>query len=179
MTKPDFPTSRDEVLESLIEFEILSNLTLDDFKTSNKLPSIHSTAKEESEKGSKIINFCDGSHRFERPVGLYEVFVIDVKGKFIKNKTVKGKKTKKGIAMFENRITDSTKTATEKHIEKLIPVSRDEAKRLFKCKFCQNDDHFEIHCHKEKVESIDESSEKDRASKDKDTKASKSVLFSK
>ena len=83
--------------------------------------------------------------------------------------------------MFENRIAEFTKTATEKHIEKLIkqrsiPVSRDEAKRLFKCKFCQNDDHFEIHCHNKKVESKDKSSVKDRASKDKDTKASKSVL---
>jgi hypothetical protein len=40
--------------------------------------------------------------------GLYEVFVIDAKGKFIKNKTVKTKKTKKGISI------------TERHIEKLI-----------------------------------------------------------
>ena len=36
MNKPDFPASRDEVLESLIEFETLSN-------------------------GPKIINFTDGS----------------------------------------------------------------------------------------------------------------------
>ncbi len=35
MNKEDFPTSRDEVLETLIEPETLSNLTLDDTKTSN------------------------------------------------------------------------------------------------------------------------------------------------
>jgi hypothetical protein len=40
MNKEDFPTSRDEVLETLIELETLSNLTLDDTKTSNKLPSV-------------------------------------------------------------------------------------------------------------------------------------------
>ena len=46
------------------------------------------------------------------------MFVIDAKGKFIKNKTVKGKK---GIAIIEEKkIADSAKTATEKHIEKLI-----------------------------------------------------------
>jgi len=94
MNKPDFPTSRDEVLESLIEL-----------KNSNKLPSVHSVAKEEPEKGPKIISFTDGSQRtlrrvrlLERADGFYEVFVINAKGKFIKNKTVKGKKTKKKIA---------------------------------------------------------------------------------
>ena len=40
MNKEDFPTSRDEVLETLIELETLSNLTLDGTKTSNKLPSV-------------------------------------------------------------------------------------------------------------------------------------------
>ena len=183
MNKPDFPTSRDEVLESLIELETLSNLTLDGIKTSNKLPSVHSTSKEDTEKGPKIINFTDGSHGFERPDGLYEVFVIDAKGKFIKNKTVKGKKTKKGIAIFEDkRIADSAKTATEKHIEKLIKqksISRDEAKRMFKCKFCQIDGHFEVDCRKKKAESKDKSSDKDKTSKDKDNRASKSVFFSK
>ncbi len=83
---------------------------------------------------------------FARPDGLYEVFVIDAKGKFIKNKTVKGKKTKKGITIIEEKmIADSAKTATEKHIKKLIKqrsISRDEAKRMFKCKFCQIDGHF-------------------------------------
>jgi hypothetical protein len=45
----------------------------------------------------------------------------DAKGKFIENKTVKGKKTKRGISIIEdNTIEDSAKTATEKHIEKLI-----------------------------------------------------------
>ena len=66
-----------------------------------------------------------------------EVFVIDAKGKFIKNKTVKVKRTKKGITSIEEKtIADSTETATEKHIEKLIKqksISRDEAKRMFKC----------------------------------------------
>jgi len=65
------------------------------------LPSVHSTSKEEPEKGPKIINLTEGLHGFERPDGLYEVFVIDAKGKFIKNKTVKGKKTKKGIAIID------------------------------------------------------------------------------
>jgi len=84
-------------------------------KTSNKLPSVHSTSKEEPEKGPNIINFIDGSHGFERPDGLYEVFVIDAKGKFIKNKTVKGKKTKEGIAIIDGKkIADSTKTAISK-----------------------------------------------------------------
>ena len=46
-----FPTSRDEVLDSLVELEILSKLTLDGLKNSNKLPSVHSVAKEEPEKG--------------------------------------------------------------------------------------------------------------------------------
>ncbi len=120
MNKEDFPTSRDEVLEKLIELEMLSNLTLDGSKTSNKLSSVLSTSKEEPEKGPKIINFTDGSD------GLYEVFVIDAKGKFIKNKT------KKGITIIEEKtIADSAKTATEKHIEKLIKqksILRDEAK---------------------------------------------------
>ena len=40
---------------------------------------------------------------------------------FIKNKTVKGKKTKKGISIIEDKtIADSAKTVTEKHIDKLI-----------------------------------------------------------
>ena len=93
MNKEDFPTSRDEVLETLIELETLSNLTLDGTKNSNKLSSVLSTSKEEPEKGPKIINFTDGSHSFARPDGFYDVSVIDVKGKFIKNKTVKEKKT--------------------------------------------------------------------------------------
>ena len=80
MKKRDFPTSCDDVLEILIELETLSNLLLDDIKTSNKLPSFHSTGKEESKKGPKIINFTDGSHRFERSAGLLEVFVINTKG---------------------------------------------------------------------------------------------------
>ena len=62
MNKEDFPTSCDEVLETLIELETLSNLTLDGTKTSNKLPSVLSTSKEEPENGPKIINFTDGSH---------------------------------------------------------------------------------------------------------------------
>jgi hypothetical protein len=37
MNKEDFPKSRDEVLETLIDLETLSNLTLDGSKTSNKL----------------------------------------------------------------------------------------------------------------------------------------------
>jgi len=180
MNKPEFPQSRDEVLEALIERETLSNLTLNGIKTSNKLPSLHSTSKEEPEKGP---NFTDGSHGFERPDGLYEVFVFDTKGKFIKNKTVKGKKTKKGIAIIDDiKIADSGKIATEKHIDKLIKqksVSRDEAKRMFKCKFCQIYGHFEVDCRKKKSESKDKSSNKDRVSKDKDTKALKAVFFSK
>ena len=36
--------------------------------------------------------------------GLYEVFVIDAKVRFIKNKTVKGKKTKKGITIIEEKM---------------------------------------------------------------------------
>ena len=180
MNKPDFPTSRDEVLESLVELETLSNLTLDGLKNSNKLPSVHSVAKEEPEKGPKIVSFTDGSQGFERADGLYEVFVIDAKGKFIKNKTVKGKKTKKGIAIIEEKkIADSAKTATEKHIEKLIKqksVTREEAKRMFKCKFCQIDGHFEADCRKKKAE---KNSEKAKESKDKDSKAPKSVFFSK
>jgi hypothetical protein len=45
----------------------------------------------------------------------------DAKGKFIENKTVKGKKTKRGISIIEDKtIEDFAKTATEKHIEKLI-----------------------------------------------------------
>jgi hypothetical protein len=40
MNQEDFPTSRDEVLETLIELETPSNLTLDGTKTSNKLPSV-------------------------------------------------------------------------------------------------------------------------------------------
>ena len=37
-----------------------------------------------------------------------EVFVIDAKGKFIKNKTVKVKRTKKGIFIIEDKtIADS------------------------------------------------------------------------
>ena len=73
----DFPTSRDEVIETLIELETLSNLTLDGTKTSNKLPSV-----------------------------------------LIKQKS----------------------------------ISRDEAKRMFKCKFCQFDGHFEVDCRKRTIE---------------------------
>ena len=82
MNKEDFPTSRDEVLETLIELETLSNLKL--------TPSVLSTSKEEPEKRPKIINFTDGSHGFALPDGLYDMFIIDAKGKFIKNKTVMG-----------------------------------------------------------------------------------------
>jgi len=121
MNKPEFLQNRDEVLEALIELETLSNLTLDGIKTSNKLPSVYLTSNEELEKGPKIINFTDGSHGFERPDGLYEVFVMDAKGKFIKNNTIQVKKTKKGIAIInDKKIADSAKTATEKHIDKLI-----------------------------------------------------------
>ena len=49
---------------SVIELETLSNLTFDGTKTSNKLPSVLSTSKEEPEKGPKIINFTDGSHGY-------------------------------------------------------------------------------------------------------------------
>ena len=43
--------------------------------------------------------------RYEKQsFGLYEVFVIDAKGKFIKNKTVKTKKTKKGISITEEKM---------------------------------------------------------------------------
>jgi len=76
MNKKDFPTSRDEVIETLIELETLSNLTLDGTKTSNKLPSV-----------------------------------------LIKQKS----------------------------------ISRDEAKRMFKCKFCQFDGHFEVDCRKRTI----------------------------
>ena len=57
MNKEDFPTSRDEVLETLIELETLSNLTLDGTKTSNKLSSVLFSSKEEPKTGPKIINF--------------------------------------------------------------------------------------------------------------------------
>ena len=70
-------------------------------------------------------------------------------------------------------IGDSAKTATEKHIEKLIKqksISRDEAK------FCQIDGHFEVDCRKKKSKS---GSNKDKTTEDKDTKATKSVFFSK
>jgi len=50
---------------------------------------------------------------------------------------------------------------------------------MFKCKFCQIDGHSEVDCRKKKSESKDKKCNKDRASKDKDTKASKSVFFSK
>ena len=76
-------------------------------------------------------------------------------------------------------ITDSAKTATDKHNEKLIKqksISRDEAKRMFKCKFCQIDGYFKIDCRKKKSASKDNSSDKDKSAKDKDTKKSKSVL---
>ena len=53
MNKEDFRASRDEVLEALIKLETLSNLTLNSVKTSNKLPSVLSTSKEETEIGSK------------------------------------------------------------------------------------------------------------------------------
>ena len=154
---------------------------MDGTKTSNKLPSVLSTSKEEPEKGPKIINFTDGSLGFARSDDLYEVFVIDAKGKFIKNKTVKTKKTKKVLSIIEEKmIVDSAKTATEKHIEKLIKqksISRDEAKRKFKCKFCQIDGHFEVDCRKKKSASKDNSSDKDKTAKDKETKTSKSVFF--
>ena len=84
------------------------------------MPSVLCTSNEEPEKGPKIISFTDGLHGFERPDDLYQVFVIDAKGKFIKNKTVKGKKTKRGISIIEDKkIADSAKTATEKYIENI------------------------------------------------------------
>jgi hypothetical protein len=47
------------------------------------------------------------------------------KEKFIKNKTVKGKKTKKGISIIEEKtIADSAKTATEKHIQAKEYIAR-------------------------------------------------------
>jgi len=143
------------------------------------LPSVLSTSKEEPEKGPKIINFTDGSHDFARSDGLYEVFVIDAKGKFIKNKTVKGKKTKKGIAIIEEKmIADSAKAATEKYIEKLIK-QKSISRECSKCKFCPIDGHFEVDCRKMKSVSKDNSSDKDKTAKDKDFKTSKSVFFSK
>ena len=85
---------------------------------------------------------------------------------FIKNKTVKGKKTKKGIFIIEDKtIADFAKTATEKHIVKLIKqksISRDEVKRMFKCTFCQVDGHFEVDCRKKKSASKVNSSDKDK-----------------
>jgi hypothetical protein len=66
MNKEKFPTSREEVLETLLELETLSNLTLDGTETSNKLSSVLSTSKEEPEKGPKIINVTDGSHGFNK-----------------------------------------------------------------------------------------------------------------
>jgi hypothetical protein len=126
------------------------------------LPSVLSTSKEEPEKGPKIINFTDGSHDFARSDGLYEVFVIDAKGKFIKNKTVKGKKTKKGIAIIEEKmIADSAKAATEKYIEKLIK-QKSISRECSKCKFCQIDGHFEVDCRKMKSVSKDNSSDKEK-----------------
>ena len=53
MNKEDFRASRDEVLEALIKLETLSNLTLNGVMTSNKLPSVLSASKEETEIGSK------------------------------------------------------------------------------------------------------------------------------
>jgi len=98
-------------------------------------PSVLSTSKEEPEKGPKIIN-TDGSHGFARPDGLHDVIIIDAKGKFVKNKTVKAMKTKKGVFIIEEKmIADSTKTASEKKLIKQKSISRDEAKRMFKCKF--------------------------------------------
>ena len=79
-------------------------------------------------------------------------------------------------------IADSTKTVSEKHIEKIIKqksISRDEAKRMFKCKFCQIDGHFEVDCCKKKSANKDNSSDKDKTAKDKETKTLKSVFFSK
>jgi len=57
---------------------------------------------------NQLTNQTDlGSFSFDGLV-LYEVFVIDAKGKFIKNKTVKGKRTKKGISIIEEKtIADS------------------------------------------------------------------------
>jgi hypothetical protein len=63
MNKEDFPTSRDEVLETLIELEI---------KASIKLPSVVSISKEQSKKEPKIINFSDCSDGFAHPVGLFK-----------------------------------------------------------------------------------------------------------
>jgi len=54
MNKEDFPTTRDEVLEALIELETLSNLTLDGTKTSNKLPSVLSTSKEVPRRNQRL-----------------------------------------------------------------------------------------------------------------------------
>jgi hypothetical protein len=54
MNKEDFPTTRDEVLEALVELETLSNLTLDGTKTSNKLPSVLSTSKEEPRRNQRL-----------------------------------------------------------------------------------------------------------------------------
>jgi len=120
MNKEDFPTSCDKVLEAHIELETLSNLTLDGVKTS----SYHRSSLLQK-KGPKIMNFTNGLHGFERPDGLYEVFVINAKGKFIKNKIVKCKKTKRGVSIIEDKtITNSVKS-----------ISRDEAKHMFKCKF--------------------------------------------
>jgi len=103
MNKEDFPTSHDEVLETLIEL-INKRHSLDGTKTSNKLSSVLSTSEEESEKGPKIINFTDGSHGFARPDGFYEAFVIDAKGKFIKNKKSASK----------DNSSDKDKTAKDK-----------------------------------------------------------------
>jgi hypothetical protein len=47
---------------------------------------------------------------------------------------------------------------------------------MFKCKFCQIDGPFEVDCRKKKSANKDNSSDKDKTYKDKDTKTSKSVF---
>jgi hypothetical protein len=103
MNKEDFPKSRDEVLETLVELETLSNLTLDGSKTSNKLPSVLSTSKEEPEKGPKIINFTDGSHGFARPDGLYEVSSSMLKESSSRTRPSRGKRQRKEFPSLKKR----------------------------------------------------------------------------
>ena len=62
---------------------------------------------------------CIVSAEFTTPL----IFTHSISSSEPRSKTVKGKKIKKGIAIFEDnriRIADSAKMATEKHIEKLI-----------------------------------------------------------
>jgi len=84
----------------------------------------------------KVINFSDGSHGLEHPD--YEVFVIDVKDKFIK--TVKGS--------YNRRQKDCISISSSNRRVYLV-IS----------KFCQIDGHFEVDCHKKKSESNDKSSD--------------------